>query len=117
MIEYQALLQNAAEKAGMTCDEYRVLIELYFEEISTQLRAGNDVLIHNSIGKIVLREHSERTVPGGVTKQRLTPVFKSSRVLKKTLVQSEDEYIAMLRLRGKNKTADSLAKKRKQSDI
>lgn len=109
MIEYNALVRDAAQKANVPRAEYQGYIDIYFSEVLERLKAGSDICIHDTIGKIVLREHAGKPVyGGGLTKQRFTPIFKSSNTLKKALVQSEEEYISALRRRGKDKIADNL---------
>lgn len=114
MIAYSELIQNAAQGVGMEAEEYRKLIDAYFEAATVQLSQGNDIMLHPAFGAMTLKEFGGVETGHGtsITKRRYTAFFKIEGPLRKRLRQSDEEYFAMLRAHGKDDLVESLIQQR-----
>ena len=111
-MQWNELIEICAELSGLTPEKAQKVLDAAFDTMISELAARRPVCLRQDFGRFEIRERGGEQVEGRrdqFTKMRAMPIFKSSAMLKKTLRQSDDDYVIMLRERGANKMADHFA--------
>jgi nucleoid DNA-binding protein len=110
-MQWQDLIRISAERVGLKDEDAQVVIDAFFDTVIEGFRDAESVSLRPDFGYFEIREYGGELVNGRndqYTKLHRTPVFKSSRQLKKSLRQNDHDYIAMLKKKGAEVLAEHI---------
>ncbi len=107
---YRELIEQTACSIGATAAQTERLLDSFFDVLLLALQAGGRVDLREDFGCFVVKERGGQLVDNGqnMTKLQQSVAFKAAAPLKKTMRQSESDYLQMLRDCGLDKQAQKL---------